>query len=383
MRGRLLILIGLILLLGVIAVVVISSGILTPRAATPATTPGAGTTVAQVTAAPTPTPVPYVRIVIALQNLPRGFRFPDTIEGLANIVDYTLWPEPAVPFNALREDQGGIEFVLGKIARVDMFREQPILSNLLVDNLQQIAAAGSDAAAVLPSDRVAISIPMDRITGVSYAIQDGDRVDLVVSMLFVDVDEVFQSITPNNITLFTIADGQISFQDTLQGRPDQTAFGSAIIGPIERQRPRLVTQRFIQGAFVVHVGEFPQDGRFVGVKPTPTPVPQEQTEGGRGTPVPPPTPLPRPDIITIGVSPQEAVVLTWAIEAKLPLTFLLRSATDVSTVNTQAVTLDYFLSEYNISVPGRRDYSVEPAIRSIRSLLEGGSISLDQGGGGG
>lgn len=380
MRGRLLILIGLILLLGVIAVVVISSGVLTPRPAPSAATPSGGTAVAQVTAAPTPTPVPYVRIVIALQNLPRGYRFPDTMQGLANIVDYTLWPEPAVPFNALREDQGGLEFVLGKIARVDMFREQPILSNLLVDDLRQIAAAGSDAAAVLPNDRVAISIPMDRLTGVSYAIQDGDRVDIVVSMLFVDVDEVFQSITPNNITLFTINEGLISFQDTLQGRPDQTAFGPAIIGPVERQRPRLVTQRFIQGAFVVHVGEFPQDGRFIGVKPTPTPVPQDQADTGRGTPPPPPTPLPRPDIITIGVSPQEAVVLTWAIEAKLPLTLLLRSATDVSTVSTQAVTLDYFLSEYNIAVPGRRDYSVEPAIRSIRSLLEGGNITLDQGG---
>jgi pilus assembly protein CpaB len=321
--------------------------------------------------------------VIALQNLPRGYRFPTKSEELANVVGYFPYPEQAVPFNALRKDQGGLEKVLGQVARTDIYREQPLLSTLLVPDLTKLANVGSDAAAVLPSDRVAVSIPVDRVTSVAYGIRDGDRVDIIISMLFVDVDQIFQSIVPNNITLFNIQpDGSIQFATGVAGRPDVTSLGSAIIGPSERQRPRLVTQRTIQDALVVRVGNFPLVGSYIGVAPTPTPVPQTtESEGGgtNTTPPPPPTPVPPPDIVTLGVSPQNAVVLVWAIEAKLPLTLALRSATDTSRVNTTPVTLDYILSQFNITVPGKRDYTIEPAIRSIRQLLAGQEISLAPG----
>ncbi|MBL8154979.1 MAG: hypothetical protein JNM70_12420 [Anaerolineae bacterium] len=382
MRGRLLILIGLIILVAVIAVFLLNSGILNPP---PTPVVQDGTVVVQpppgATLAPTPTPIPLVRIVQALQNLPRGFRFPDQIEELENIVGYALWPEEAVPFNALREDQGGLEQVLGKIARTDIFREQPILSTLMVDDLEQIAAVGSDAAAVLPNGLVAVALPMDRTTSVAYAVQDGDRVDLIISMLFVDVDEVFQSITPNKITLFQITDQGIETQAGIEGRPEQSTIGPVIIGPSERQRPRLVTQRTIQDALVVHVGEFPLDGKFIGELPTPTPVPATAEAGGgggtAGTPVAP-TAIPKPDIVTLGVTPQNAVVIVWAIESRLPVTMALRSAGDTSRTPTQQVTMDYVMSEFRIDLPARRDYSIEPAIRSIRQLLAGNFIGLGQ-----
>lgn len=377
MRGRLLILVGLIILLVVIVVVVF---VLNPGGTTPPVDPGTGVAAATVgPAEPTPTPIPFVRIVIALQNLPRGYRFPSTIEELANVVDYFPWPESAVPFNALREDQGGIEKVLGQVARTDVFREQPLLSTLLVPDLVSIANIGSDAAAVLPNDRVAVTIPINRVTSVGYGVQDGDHVDIIISMLFVDVDEIFQSIQPNNITLFSVKEnGDIEFVEGVQGRPDVTSLGPAIIGPSERQRPRLVTQRTIQDALVLHVGDFPLDGKFIGVPPTPTPVPQDtEDDGGGSTPPPPPTPIPPPDIVTLGVTPQYSVVLVWAIEAKLPLTLALRSATDTSRVPTQPVTLDFIMNEFRIDLPGRRDYTIEPAIRSIRQLLAGDEISLN------
>lgn len=380
MRGRLLILVGLIILLIVIVVVVVVLPTMNQPA--PITTDG-GTTVAvqqPEDIVPTATPIPFVRVVIALQNLPRGYRFPTSIEELANVVDYFPWPESAVPFNALREDQGGLEKVLGQVARTDIFREQPLLSTLLVPDLVGIANVGSDLGAVLPNDRVAVTIPINRVTSVGYGIQDGDHVDVIISMLFVDVDEVFQSIQPNNITLFSIKEnGDIEFVEAVQGRPDVTSLGPAIIGPSERQRPRLVTQRTIQDALVMHVGDFPLDGDYIGVPPTPTPIPQEETEdgGGGGTPPPPPTPVPPPDIVTLGVTPQYSVVLVWAIEAKLPLTLALRSATDTSRVPTQPVTLDFIMNEFRIDLPGRRDYTIEPAIRSIRQLLAGDEISLN------
>src|SRR5262249_9100194 len=148
-----------------------------------------------------------------------------------------------------------LEKLLGQVARTDLFREQPILSTLLVPDLQHIANVGSDAAAVLPDGLVAVTIPINRVTSVGYGMWGGDHVDIIISMLFVDVDEIFQSIQPNNITLFSIKDnGDINFVQAVQGRPDVTSLGPAIIGPSERQRPRLVTQRTILNAFVLHVG---------------------------------------------------------------------------------------------------------------------------------
>jgi pilus assembly protein CpaB len=383
MRGRLLILVGLIILLVVIVFVVFSSGILNqPPPVVP--TPGAGTEQVVVNTTPAtaiPTPIPAVPIVYALQNLPRGFKFPATMDGMKDVAGYTPWPQDAVPFGAITEDSGGLEFLLGKIARTDIFREQPILTDLVVENLADIAHVGSDAAAVLPSDRVAVSFPIDRITSAAYAIQDGDHVDLIISMLFVDVDLVFQTLVPNTITLFSQNGQELTLLQTLSGRPDQTAFGPAIIGPSEQQRPRLVTQRTIQDAIVVHVGDFPVGGHFLET-PTAVPVQQQDTgdgsSGGGGTPPPPPTPIPRPDIITLAVSPQDAVVLVWMIEAKLPVTLALRSVNDTSRGATLPVTLDYMMSQFNIDVPARRDFTIEPAIRSIRQLLAGQEISLKQ-----
>jgi len=380
MRGRLLILIGLIVLLAIVAVVVILPG-LTQQ--TPPVDPNSTNTsvqpAADVTLAPTPTPVPLVRVVQALQNLPRGYRFPNTIPELDNIVGYADLPEQTVPFNAIKEQDGGLEKVLGKIARTDVFREQPILSTYLVTDLTTLAAVGSDAAAVLPSDRVAVSLPMDRITSVAYGLQDGDHVDVIISMLFIDVDEVFQSITPNLVTLFTKTDAGIELKQGIGGRIDQSSIGTVIIAPAERQRPRLVTQRTIQDALVVHVGEFPLNGRYLGELPTPTPVvatAAPDSGSGNATAPPPPTPIPPPNIVTLGVSPQYAVVLVWAIDAKLPVTLALRSVNDRSTQQTTPVTLDYMMQEFHIDVPARRDFSIEPAIRSIRQLVTGDIIDL-------
>jgi pilus assembly protein CpaB len=379
MRGRLLILIGLIVLLAIIAVVVVIPALNPPA---PAVVLDNGTEVqpaANVTQAPTPTPIPLVNVVQALQNLPRGYRFPNTVQELENIVGYATLPEETVPFNAIKEQDGGLEKLLGKIARTDVFREQPILSTYLVTDLTSLAAVGSDAAAVLPSDRVAVSLPMDRITSVAYGLQDGDHVDVIISMLFIDVDEVFQSLTPNLVTLFTKTDAGIELKQPIGGRIDTSSIGPVIVGPAERQRPRLVTQRTIQDALVVHVGEFPLNGRYLGELPTPTPVPateEASSGGGNTTPAPTITPVPPPNIVTLGVTAQYAVVLVWAIDAKLPVTLALRSVNDRSTQQTAPVTLDYMMQEFHIAVPARRDFSIEPAIRSIRQLVTGDIIDL-------
>jgi hypothetical protein len=70
-------------------------------------------------------------------------------------------------------------------------------------------------------------------------------------------------------------------------------------------------------------------------------------------------------------------VLTWLIEARVPITFYLRSSADTSLIPTDPVTLEYIMSEYNISVPSRVGFSIQPPIRSIRQLIAGDEIRLD------
>jgi Flp pilus assembly protein CpaB len=366
-RGRLLILIAFLIIVGAIAVVV-----LLPRlnpAPPPQQLGNQPASTQQAAQQVVPTAIPFVEIIVAVQDLPRGFRIPD------NAVQLLPWPEASAPFNAITN----VEDVVGKIARTDIFREQPILASMVTDDFTSLASVGSDAAAILPDGLLGVSIPVDRLTGVAYAPRDGDRVDVILSMLFVDVDDIFQTIAPNNITLFQISEDGIELTQTLQGRVDSTTLGPAIIGPSERARPRLVTQRTVQDALVLHVGEFPLSGRLLGVPPTPTPVPADGDEdgggGSRGTPVPSPTPK-LPDIITLGVSPQDAVVLTWAVEARLPLTLALRAAGDAARTTTTAVSMDYIMATYSIDPPAKRQYALEPAIRSIRQLFSQESVVL-------
>ena len=344
-----------------------------------------------VTLPPTATPIPRVEVVVALQDIRRGVRIQP------NMVQVIRFPEEFVPISAFQS----VEEVVGGIARTEIYREELILSSKVVPDLTGLAAAGSDAAAVLPPNRVAVAIPIDRLTSVGYAIQPGDRVDVITSMLFVDVDQQFQTLLPNITRFVTFEPSEdnpdiivLGFGDSGRGEFDTVNIRSDSLGgarfetvmyePSEvQQRPRLTTQTTIQDALVIWVGTFPSDGSMFGATATPfataTPIPDETTGGtnddGTSVEVTPEAVVP-PDIVTLAVSPQEAVELTWFVEAGLPLTFALRSASSTSLQETNAVTLNYVMNRFNIRVPERASYSLEPAIRSIRSIDVGNRIEL-------
>jgi Flp pilus assembly protein CpaB len=353
-----------ILLVVVVALVVLVIVVLKPFG-------GGGTTADTtpqdlVTAGPTNTPITYTTVVIALQPLPRGIKIP--AEGALAEVQ---WPIQTAPQNAIQSAKQAV----GKIARTDIAVEEPILSTLLVQDLSQIAATGSDAAAVLPQNYVGVAVPVDRLSDVAYSVQDGDCVDVVVSFLFIDVDEDFQTLKPNKMTLVQITQNGLQFLGGLAGRIESTSLGlPAVIQPSEVQRPRLVTRQVISGALVVHEGTFPINGKFIGIPPTPTPIPQENTSSDQPTKgPPPPTPIPPyPDIVTLGVPLQDAVTLTWFVQARIPMTLLLRSVKDKCTaLQSQAVTFRYLLDNYAVVAPAKLPYSLEPALRSIRQVSSG------------
>jgi pilus assembly protein CpaB len=405
-RTRLLLLVAFVIVVAAVGVVLLLStqGGDEEAAATPEVIQATAEDPDEATAVPTEegaTPIPtqaLTQIVVAVQNIPRGAEIPP------DAVRLQPFPLEAAPFNAITDP----EEIIGRIARTDFFVEQPILSNMVVDTLDQLAEEGSDAAAVMPPGRVAVSVPMDRITSVSYALQPGDRVDLVVSLLFVDMDEQFQSVLPNNVNLLAqqvdLEAGSISLGpgapvngrfdtrripliqfDTVNQSYSNTSIDfPVIISPSEEARPRLLTQRTVLDAQVLFTGDAPIDGRLFAEVPSPTPVqptadPNQpgaaQGQQGQAPPVPT-SPPPRPDIVTLAVTPQEAVTIIWLIEARVPITFLLRAASDRQLRPTDAVTLDYIIGEYDITVPRRNEFTIQPAIRSIRQLIGGGTITF-------
>lgn len=339
---------------------------------------------------PTPEPqptIPVVEVVIAIQDIPRGSRIiPDAVRRIEFL-------EPYAPFNALQSE----EAVIGQIARTDIFREQIITDNLIVPNLSEIANVGSDAAAILPTNRVAVAVPIDRLSSVGYAMQPGDRVDVITSFLFVDVNEDTQVMGPNPKHLITVTlveeEGGggglevVVSPEGIRGEFDTflTDRGAVpyIEGMSEEQRPRLSTQRTVQDALVIHVGEHPSDGRLFGSAPTPTDaseveeeVPTEEVELDEdGEPIATPLP-PRPNIVTLAVAPQDAVVLAWMVEARTPMYFALRSASSTSRVNTDPVTMDYIINRFNIRIPDRFSYALEPAITTVRQLQDDSRVDL-------
>jgi Flp pilus assembly protein CpaB len=392
MRGRTIIILVVVVLLalgGIGALLFLGGG----DSTTPAETP-IGDTGAQTTDPGAPTPDPaaatviasdggfntgsteFVNIYIALQDLPRGFQLTDEfLEGASPAVGVRQWPvsQIPVPQNAITN----LDDLRDKIVRSDIPRESPILTTQVVSTLRAIARDGSDAALLLPPGLVAISMPLDPsgVQQVAYGLQPGDSVDIIFSFLFIEVDETFQSRQPNQISIITrdAETGDLRFSVPLEGRPEPSTLSQlgVLVVPQEEQRPRLVTQRTVSNALVMNIGYFPPDGDIVGkMSPTPfnTPTLDPNAPEGAPTPTLPAAAQPTlflPIIITLGVEPQDALVLTWALDAQIPVTFVLRSANDTGTVATTPVTLQYIIETYAIPRPPLLPFALEPGLRSF------------------
>src|SRR4030067_1772366 len=169
-----------------------------------------------------------------------------------------------------------INQVAGKIARYTMDPYTVMTSALVTDSPD--TEQGSDDALFISPGMVAVSIPITRLSSVSYAPQRGDHVNVIVTMLFVDLDPAWQTKLPNwtgNVigpggggitegggvnppesitTLFVLPFRGASEQGRSENDPlvDETFY----ILPSEPQRPRLVSQTLIQNVIVLQMGNF-------------------------------------------------------------------------------------------------------------------------------
>jgi len=65
-------------------------------------------------------------------------------------------------------------------------------------------------------------------------------------------------------------------------------------------------------------------------------------------------------LITLIVTPQDAITLNYLIYSGARLTMALRPAGDDTRVNTESVTLQYLLEQYNVSVPAKLPTGMQP-----------------------
>ncbi len=383
-RGRIFIYLALIIILGLVAVFVLYQ-----RYTIPATLE-AQTEVAE----PTPV-VEFVDVVVVTQNTPRG-----------KILDETVLTTVQLPKNEAVE---GIFFndlaaVVGRRAKFDLDSGIPLTSSMLVESAEELSAAGSLAALLIPRGKVAVSIPISRLSSVSYAPRPGDHVSVIVTLLMVGLDSEFQSETPNQVasvlspglgTAAVVGSGSGGERETsgssLSGGEATENLTLRIIGgggfamigraeldplfneliyvvPSEAQRPRLVSQILLPDATVLQVGDFPLEEE----EPATEAIPDVTGEAAQPEPqpVPPEEPAPEneivpPDVITLIVSPQEAVTLNYLLYSGAQLTLALRATGDDTEIATEPATLQFLLDEYNIAVPAKLPYGLEPRLDEL------------------
>ena len=377
-RGRIFFYLAFILILALVAAVVVWQKYLQP----PETTAGADST-----------PVPAVQtmdVVVVTQHIPRGGVVEQELVGV-------------IPIQQELFMQGmfsNVDDVLGRQAKFDLDAGIPLTEGMLVESADQLSTTGSNAALSIPRGMVAVSVPVSRLSSVSYAPEPGDHVNVIATMMFADLDTDFQTLLPNSssavmapgpgiligmgtgesssaqiekeiskITTQNVAGGQIG---TLGRAEIDPVLGQTFYAvPAERQRPRMVSQSLLQDAVVLRLGNFvlktPKEEGLAPQQPMPTPeageefqdtsTQSEQTVIGAQPE--------KPDIITLIVSPQDAVTLNYMIFSGSQLTLALRSAGDDTRVDTEAVTLQFLLDQYNIPVPVKLPYGMEPRVDEL------------------
>jgi Flp pilus assembly protein CpaB len=315
---------------------------------------------------PTPTPAP-IKVLVLRQPVALADEITEEVLGTVD-----LPPEfannPVLILESQRDE------VLGQLAKYPLGQGIFLTRSMLASTAEELDRPGSDSAKLIPRGMTAIAIPITRLSSAAYAIRDGDHVDVIATMLFVDVDPGFQSMLPNMVGSITgtgYIEGQlpaltatVGGASGMQGRADlDPALNQAFyLLPSEAQRPRLVSQRILQSVEVLRIGTFELPSELAGREPSLA----EQAGPATPTPTGGARPAPRgPDIITLIVTPQEAITLTYLIYSNAQLTLTLRSKGDLERLDTESATLQYLIGQYNISLPAKLPYAIQPALEEL------------------
>jgi len=298
----------------------------------------------------------FVEVFIAGQNIPQGGDISEAV-----LTTITIPQENAVAVMFTRDELALL--TTNKVARYPLDQGVVITEPMVVDKSGAVSIAGPQWAALVPPGMTAITIPSSRLSMAGYGVADGAHVNIVACLLFVDVDPSFQSELPNFtgaltgtgfipdqlpvLSLGVVPGGEGSAQGRLELDPSlQQPY---YLLPSEEQRARPTCQMLLQDVVVMKRGNFP-------LSENQTAQQQQPPEGE--APV-------APDIVTLIVSPQDAIMLTYLTYTKAQIALTLRNPSDQSRQATEAATLQFLLSQYNIPVPAKLPYALEPRINVL------------------
>jgi Flp pilus assembly protein CpaB len=332
-RGRILIFLILIVVIGLALLYLAYTQFLAPGTAQP-------------TAA-----APLTQVYFAAQNIPQGTKITQEM-----LDTFSIPPENVaeVMFTVGEENS-----LVGQSARFSL--EQGVIITSSMVGAAPGELAGPSWATNIPSGMVAAAIPTNRLSLLGYGVADGAHVNVNACMLFVDVDPAFQTVLPNFTSVLT---GTGFVQDQLpalsvaavtgeqgsrQGRVelDPTLQQPFYAVPSEAQRPRLVCQMILQDVVVLKLGNFEIQVPATDPNATPAPAAPSQTS---------------PDIVTLIVNPQDSISLNYFVYSGATLSLSLRNSTDTSRFAAESATLTSLLTQYNISLPSKLPYATQPRI---------------------
>jgi Flp pilus assembly protein CpaB len=255
-------------------------------------------------------------VVVAIQPIPEG----EPVEGRIDLRPVSKeYIDDYVPA-ALRSLDGTADLVAaGPIPQGTVLHPDLLIS-------EAEAMKEGELGKLVEPGRVAVAFPIDELASVSYGVQPGDHVDILMTLFFVNLDQETQAKEPLCPPICTGTTGQIE-------------------GQAAEQRPRLATQLTLQDIEVLGVGRW--------IREEPTPEEQQQAESGE------PVAVELPEYITLMVTPQDALVLKLAREHGASIDLAVRAQDDAQQFVTQQVTLDYLLARFGISLPAEQPYSIE------------------------
>ena len=295
----------------------------------------------------------FTEIYYAAQNIPQGTKITPEMLGKLSVP-----PEKVAEFEFQVGEEGNLE---GQVARYNL--EQGVVITSSMVGTGPIEIAGPAWAVQIPSGMVAATIPTNRLALAGYGVNDGAHVNVTACMQFIDVDPAFQTKLPNFTSVLTGTGFVQNALPTLsvlattgenasrQGRVelDPTLQQPFYVVPSEDQRPRLVCQMILQDVVVMKLGNFTLQAP-VATDPNSTPsAAQVQQQSS-------------PDIITLMVNPQDSISLNYFVYSGAVLSMSLRNPNDTSRFDAQSTTLTSLLTQYNISLPSKLPYAMQPRI---------------------
>ena len=187
----------------------------------------------------------------------------------------------------------------------------------------------------------------------------------MITFLVTEIDPEFQTILENSAVFFL--EGEVN-EETGEaqrniflldpfGRFETLPNGDlTLLSPSEPRRPTTVSI-IIQAAKVIQIGPWTEMQGPVVPTPTPTPDPAATPTPEVGA-VPTATPPPS-DVVLLALSPQQQLLLKYAVESNADIDYALRGVDNGQIFGIENVDINYLLQRFNIEVPVDFGYTLE------------------------